>query len=118
MSKAEIKNFKSPDEVRTFEKGKLEFVNLGEGTIGRFTLEPGWRWSIHVKPESETALCEAQHFSYQISGHLHVAMKDGTEFETKTGDVFLLPPGHDAWVVGNEPVLLIDWSGAEDYIKE
>ena len=117
MSKAEHKNFKSPDEVRTFEMGKLELINIGGGVIGRFTFEPGWRWSLHVKPIAKTQLCEAPHFSYQLSGHLHVIMEDGTEFETGPGDISWLPSGHDAWVVGNEPVILVDWSGAIDYAK-
>jgi quercetin dioxygenase-like cupin family protein len=117
MSKAAYKNFKSPDEVRTFEKGKVELINLEEGSIGLFTLDPGWRWSQHVKPIVKTQLCEARHFTYQTSGRLHVIMDDGTEFETGPGDVSLLPAGHDAWVVGNEPVVFVDWSGAERYAK-
>ena len=113
----ERKEFKSPDETRTFEKGKLELVNIGGGTVGRLTLQPGWRWSKHVKPIAGTEWCEAPHFQYHLSGRLHVLMMDGTEFEVGPGEVSLLPSGHDGWVVGDEPVVLIDWAGASNYAK-
>jgi quercetin dioxygenase-like cupin family protein len=118
MAKSEHKAFKSPDEVRTFEKGKLELLNIGGGVVGRLTLEPGWRWSKHVKPMAKTDWCEAPHFQYHASGRIHIVMSDGTEFEAGPGDVTALPAGHDAWVVGNEPVVLIDWSGASKYAKK
>lgn len=118
MGKAECKHFRSPDEVRTFQKGKLELLNIGGGVVGRLTLEPGWRWSQHVKPIAKTQWCEAPHFQYQVSGRLHVVMADGSEFDTGPGEVSALPSGHDAWVVGNEPVVLIDWSGASNYAKK
>jgi hypothetical protein len=117
MAKAEQKHLREPDEVRTFEKGRLELVNIGGGTIGRLTLEPGWRWSTHVKQIAGTELCEAPHFQYQVSGKIHVKMADGTELDSGPGDVTLLPSGHDAWVVGNEPVVLVDWNGATNYAK-
>lgn len=115
---AEYKDFKLPDEVRTFEKGKIELLNINGGKVGRLTLEPGWRWSKHVKPIVKTESCEAPHFQYQLSGRLHVAMKDGKEFETEAGEVAWVPSGHDAWVVGDEPVVLIDWSGASHYAEK
>ena len=118
MAAAEQKYFRSPDEVRTFEKGKLELLNMNGGVIGRLTLEPGWRWSQHVKPVAGTEWCEAPHFQYHASGRIHIAMADGTEFEAGPGDVTMLPAGHDAWVVGNEPVVLIDWAGAANYAKK
>lgn len=118
MTKAVRKNFKSADEVRTFEKGKLELLNIADGVIGLLTLEPGWRWSKHVKPIAKTPLCEAPHFQYQLSGKLHIAMENGDEFDTVAGDVSWLPSGHDAWVVGNEAVVLVDWSGATHYAKK
>jgi len=118
MAKSEHKAFKSPDEVRTFEKGKLELLNIGGGVVGRLTLEPGWRWSKHVKPVAKTDWCEAPHFQYHASGRIHIVMSDGSEFEAGPGDVTALPSGHDAWVVGNEPVVLIDWSGASKYAKK
>ena len=110
-------NLSSPDEVRTFEHGRLEILNIGGGTVGRLTLEPEWRWSQHVKPVAGTQWCEAPHFQYQVSGRLHVLMEDGTEFELEPGDVSVLPTGHDAWVVGDEPVVLVDWYGASNYAK-
>jgi quercetin dioxygenase-like cupin family protein len=113
----ERKEFKSPDETRTFEKGRLDLINIGGGTVGRLTLEPGWRWSKHVKPIAGTEWCEAPHFQYHLSGRLHVLMADGTEFEVGPGEVSLLPSGHDGWVVGDEPVVLIDWAGASNYAK-
>lgn len=118
MAAAEQKYFTSPDEVRTFEKGKLELLNMNGGVIGRLTLEPGWRWSQHVKPVAGTEWCEAPHFQYHASGRIHIVMADGTEFEAGPGDVTMLPAGHDAWVVGNEPVVLIDWAGAANYAKK
>jgi len=118
MAKWEHKTFKSPDEVRTFEKGKLELLNIGGGVVGKLTLEPGWRWSKHVKPIAKTDWCEAPHFQYHASGRIHIVMSDGTDFEAGPGDVTALPSGHDAWVVGNEPVVLIDWYGASNYAKK
>src|SRR5512139_2903530 len=118
MPSAEWKDFARPDEVRTFPHGRIELLHIGGGTVGRMTLEPGWRWSTHVKPIAGTEWCEAPHFQYQVSGKLHVKMADGTEFETGPGDVSNLPSGHDAWVIGNEPVVLIDWFGAVDYAKQ
>jgi len=117
MASAERKDLKLPDEARTFEKGKLELVNIGGGTVGRLTLEPGWRWSQHVKPIAKTEWCEAPHFQYQVSGRIHILMADGTEFEVGPGEVTVLPSGHDAWVVGNEPVVAVDWHGASNYAK-
>ena len=116
--KAEQKNFNDPDEVRTFPKGKLELVKIGGTTIGRATLEPGWRWSTSVQPLAKTKSCEAPHFQYHVSGTLKVLMDDGTELECKAGDVSLLPIGHDAWVVGDEPVVVVDFQGMIDYAKQ
>lgn len=117
MAMQEKKEFRAPDEVRSFEKGRVEVVNIGGGSVGRLTLEPGWRWSKHVKPVAGTEWCEAPHFQYHISGRLHVLNSDGSEFEAGPGEVTALPAGHDAWVVGDEPVVLIDWSGASDYAR-
>ncbi|OGG01702.1 cupin [Candidatus Gottesmanbacteria bacterium RBG_16_37_8] len=116
--KMEVKNFTSPDEVRTFEKGKVELVKIGGAMVGKATFEPGWKWSSHVKPLAKTQWCEAPHFQYLISGTLHVVMADGTETDLKPGSVSLLPPGHDAWVVGNEPVVGVDFQGMVDYAKK
>ena len=115
--KAEMKSFSKPDEVRTFPKGKLELIKIGGAVIGRATFEPGWRWSTSVQPLVNTKSCEAPHFQYHISGTIKILMDDGKQFECKAGDVSLLPEGHDAWVVGNEPVVIVDFQGMIDYAK-
>ena len=117
MVKIEGKSLNNPDEVRTFEKGKLELVNIGGKTVGRATLQPGWRWSQSVKPLANTKSCEAPHFQYHVSGTLRVRMDDGTERDFKAGDVSLLESGHDAWVVGDEPVVIVDFQGMLNYAK-
>jgi hypothetical protein len=117
MANTELKHFSKPDEVREFPKGKLELVNIGGSTVGRAKFEPGWRWSTSVKPIAKTESCQAPHFQYQISGVLHVKMDDGTEFDTKAGDIMNIASGHDAWVVGNEPVEAVDFQGMVDYAK-
>ena len=117
MKKAETKSFNKPDEVRTFPKGKVELINIGGATIGRATFEPGWKWSTSVQPLAKTKSCEAPHFQYHLSGTTKIVMDDGKQFECKAGDVSLLPSGHDAWVVGNEPVVVVDFQGMVDYAK-
>lgn len=115
--KAEVKNFSKPDEVRQFTNGKVEVVKIGEASVGRAVLQPGWRWSTSVKPIAKTDSCESAHFQYHVSGTLRVRMDDGTEFDCKPGDVSSLPPGHDAWVVGNESVVVVDFHGMREYAK-
>lgn len=85
--------------------------------MGRLTFQPGWRWSEHLKPIAGTASCEAPHFQYHLSGRLAVEMDDGTTFVAEGGDITSLPSGHDAWVVGDEPVVVVDWYGASNYAK-
>jgi hypothetical protein len=113
----ESKTFNKPDEVRRFEKGKVEIVNVGGSMIARATFEPGWKWSTCVKPIAKTNSCTAAHFGYQLSGTLVTRMDDGTETTSKAGDVLSIPPGHDAWVVGNEPVVVLDFQGMANYAK-
>lgn len=113
--KAELKNFSKPDEVREFPLGKLELVKIGNATIGRATFQPGWKWSTSVQPLVNTHSCEAPHFQYHVSGTLKVKMDDGTILECKPGDISLLPQGHDAWVVGDEPAVVVDFQGMIDY---
>jgi hypothetical protein len=115
---AEVKNFAKPDEVREFPNGKLELVKIGGATVGRATLQPGWKWSTSVQPLAKTKSCEASHFQYHVSGVLMVKMDDGSVLECKAGDVSLLPMGHDAWVVGSEPVVVVDFEGMIDYAKQ
>ena len=116
--KAEDRNFSKADEVRVFPKGKLELLTIGGATIGRAILEPGWRWSTSVQPIAKTKSCEAPHFQYHVSGTLKVVMDDGTEFECNPGDISVLPSGHDAWVVGNESVVIVDFQGMAEYAKK
>lgn len=117
MNKAECKNFTEPDEVREFPKGRLELIKIGGATIGRATFEPGWRWSTSIQPIAKTESCDAPHLQFHVSGVMRVRMDDGTELECKAGDISLLPAGHDAWVVGNEPVVVVDFQGMVDYAK-
>jgi mannose-6-phosphate isomerase-like protein (cupin superfamily) len=112
------RTFDSPDETRNFPKGKVALVTVGSAKFGRAILDPGWKWSVDVKPIAKTKSCEAPHTQYHVSGRLHVRMDDGTEVEYGPGDVGHIPPGHDAWVVGNEPVVVIDVTGMADYAKK
>jgi hypothetical protein len=115
--KFESKSLNSPDEVRKFDKGKVELVNIAGATVGQATFEPGWKWSTCVKPIANTNSCQAAHFGYQVSGTMTTRMDDGTERTSKAGDVLNIPPGHDAWVVGNEAVVVLDFQGMVDYAK-
>jgi hypothetical protein len=115
--KMQNKNLSKPDELRSFDKGKVELATLGGVTFGRATLQPGWKWSTCLKPIVKTKSCEAPHLQYHVAGRLHVLMDDGSAQEFGPGEVSLLPPGHDAWVVGNEPVVVIDISGMVEYAK-
>jgi hypothetical protein len=117
MNKMQKKSLSLPDETRRFDKGQVQLVSLGGVTFGRATLLPGWKWSTCVQPLVKTKTCEAPHLQYHVAGRLHTVMDDGTEAEFEAGDVSLIPPGHDAWVVGNEPVIVIDITGMVDYAK-
>jgi hypothetical protein len=114
---SEHKTFSRPNEVRDFPNGKAEILEVGGAQIGRLVLQPGWRWSTDVKPIAQTASCEAPHFQYHVSGKLGIRMDDGTEYVAGPGDVTSLPSGHDAWVIGNDPVVVVDWYGASNYAK-
>jgi len=115
--KPERKGLAGAEEVRTFPYGKVELVKIGGATVGRATFQPGWRWSTSVQPIARTKSCEAPHFQYHVSGVLRILMDDGAEFDCRPGEVSLLPSGHDAWVVGNEPAVVIDFQGMIDYAK-
>ncbi len=112
------RSFGIPDQSREFPYGKLELVNLDEATLGRLTLMPGWKWSTHVRPIVKTESCQVPHLQYVLAGRLLVEMDDGTRLEVGPGDAALIPPGHDAWVVGNEPFMAIDFLGMKEYAKE
>jgi hypothetical protein len=118
MAQAEYKRFEQPDERRPFPNGHAEIVRIGGGEVGRFIFYPGWRWSNDVKPIAQTNSCEAPHFQYHVSGHLAIRMDDGSEFVAGPGDVTALPSGHDAWVVGDQPAVVVDWFGASIYARE
>ena len=105
----ESKNVAAPDDKRSFEHGEISLVNLTGFTVGRAELRPGWRWSTDVKPLAGTDSCQGTHRSYVLSGRLHVTMSDGRELELRPGDAHLVGPGHDAWVVGDEPCVTIDF---------
>lgn len=113
----EVKNFAKADEIREFPRGRVELITVGGATVGRATFLPGWRWSTSVQPIVKTKSCEAPHFQYHIAGTIHVVMDDGREFDCGPGDVSLLPMGHDAWVVGDEPAVIVDFQGMVDYAK-
>ena len=115
MNKAERKNLATPDETRNFPNGKLELVNVGGSTIGKVTFEPGWKWSTSIKPIAKTESCQVNHSIYVFSGRMHVVMDDGTTLEIGPGDAVSIPPGHDGWVLGNEPCVGLDFSGAKTY---
>src|SRR5688572_569860 len=103
MPHLQRKGFANPDQARTFTHGKIDVVQLGEAAVGRFLFQPGWRWSNDVAPIVGTRSCQHRHLGYTISGRLHVRMEDGTELIIQPGDAYEIPPGHDAWVEGDEP---------------
>jgi quercetin dioxygenase-like cupin family protein len=113
----ERKALGEPDETRPVDKGTVEVVKLDAATMMRTTFQPGWRWSECVKPIAGTDSCQVNHVGYCVSGHLHVVMDDGSEMDIRAGDASHIPPGHDAWVVGDEPYVGVDWTGAESYAK-
>jgi hypothetical protein len=117
MQQTEHRSFETADEVREFPNGRAEIIKIGGGEVGRLVFEPGWRWSNDVKPIANTESCLAPHFQYHVSGHLAIRMDDGNEFVAGPGDITSLPSGHDAWVVGDEPAVTVDWFGASNYAK-
>ena len=115
MNEVILKRFEQPDEIRVFEKGKFELVQVGGMTIGRATYEPGWRWSVHVGHALGKASCDVAHVGIVVTGRATAAMDDGRIFEMKPGDIFYIDPGHDSWVVGDEPYVSLHLLGAADY---
>ncbi|AHH19161.1 cupin domain-containing protein [Nocardia nova SH22a] len=114
-----VKNLGNPDETRPFEagSGRMDMVETPHGPVGRAVFEPGWRWSQHVKPIAGTDSCQTMHAGYCLSGRMRIHMDDGTENDVGPGDFMFCPPGHDAWVLGDEACVLIDWAGAAHYAK-
>jgi quercetin dioxygenase-like cupin family protein len=117
MARLESKSLDRPDETRPIDKGTVEVVSLDGATVMRTTFEPGWRWSECVKPKVGGDSCQVHHVGYAISGRMHVVMNDGTEHEIGPGEAMQIPPGHDAWVVGDEPYVGVDFAGGAEYAK-
>lgn len=111
------KSLEQPDETRAFGKGKLQIVSLGKLACGRATFEPGWKWSENVKPIAKTDSCQVHHVGYVISGHMKIKMDDGSMTDVGPGDAMDCPPGHDAWVVGNEACVIVEIGEATNYAK-
>ncbi|MEO3974919.1 cupin domain-containing protein [Streptomyces sp. CAU 1734] len=114
-----IRSFDSADETRPFVdgKGRLDLLETAGGQVGRAVFEPGWRWSEHIKPLAGTPSCQEAHTGYVVSGRINIVMDDGESSEAGPGDFIRIPPGHDAWVVGDEPCVAVDWTGYGDYAK-
>ena len=111
------KSFDAPDETRTPPKASMEIVRLGQSTVGRMTAEPGWRWSEHMAEVAGTDSCQASHLGVLISGAIHIVHEDGSEADFQAGDVYRIEPGHDAWVLGDEPIVAFEFESAETYAK-
>ncbi|HET7737102.1 MAG TPA: cupin domain-containing protein [Tepidiformaceae bacterium] len=117
MEQIEHLDFTTPDETRSPEKTTVELVNIAGGQIGRYTFQPGWRWSECIKPVVNTETCQVDHLGYVISGSLHVQHSDGTQVEVRAGEVYRIPPGHDAWNDGAEPAVFVEFQGAASYAR-
>lgn len=111
------KSLDVPDDKRSFEHGEMNVVTIEGVTVGRAVFRAGWRWSNDVKPIAGTESCQVAHTGYVIAGHMHVVMDDGTEADAGPGDAVVISPGHDAWVVGDEDCVMLDWSGSANYAK-
>jgi uncharacterized RmlC-like cupin family protein len=112
------KKMNAPDEVRTLPKTKIEVAKVGDSTIMRGTFEPGWKWSECVKPTAGTKSCQASHVGYVLSGRMKIVMDNGESKEIGPGDALMIPPGHDAWVLGNESCVMIDFAAGAAYGKK
>jgi hypothetical protein len=117
MAGVEINDFSSPDEVRRPERTTVELVKLAGGEIGRYTFQPGWKWSECIKPVVGTETCQVEHVGYVVSGTLHVEHEDGAKGDVGAGTVYRIAPGHDAWVAGDDPVVVVEFQGAASYAK-
>ena len=117
MAGVESKSLDSPEEVRSPEKTTVDVVRVGSAEVGRFTMQPGWRWSECIKPVVGTDSCQAEHLGYSVSGRLAIAHADGTSVEIAPGEAYYIAPGHEAWVVGDEPFVGIEFKSAGEYAK-
>lgn len=117
VSTLEVKSHDSPDEVRSPDKTRVEVVQFERYTIGRFRFQPGWRWSECIKPVVKTDQCQLSHVGHAVSGRIKVRMSDGTEKTISAGESYTIPPGHDAWVEGDQPFVGIEVMSADVYAK-
>src|SRR5436305_9161236 len=117
MAGLEVGDFSAPDETRAPDKTKVEIVRMGGTSASRMSLEPGWRWSDCIKPVAGTDSCQVDHVGYFVSGRLHVVHDDGTETDVRAGEVYRIGPGHDAWVVGDEQAVTVEFQGAAHYAE-
>jgi len=117
MSGIEITDFSAPDEVRKPDHTTIEIMKIAGGEIGRYTFQPGWRWSDHIKPIVATDMCQTNHIGYVVSGTLHVESEDGSSGDMTPGSVYHIAPGHDAWVTSDDPVVVVEFQGAATYAK-
>ncbi|CAN5200473.1 cupin domain-containing protein [soil metagenome] len=117
MPGVEARGFESPDETRTPDKTTVELVKLAGGEIGRYTFQPGWRWSECIKPIVKTDSCQVEHIGYVVSGTLHVQHEDGNEADLTPGNVYRIAPGHDAWTLGDDPAVFVEFQGAAHYAQ-
>ena len=118
MATAETKNFSSPDETREFKgKGRAKVVVVNGRSVSKATFEPGWKWSVNLKPIAQTDSCQVEHLGYVLSGRMRVTMDDGTQLEVGTDDLFALPRGHDAEVIGDEECVMVDFGQVDKYAK-
>jgi class 3 adenylate cyclase len=115
MPRLQYKSFATPDEIRTFPHGQAEVVGLDESMVGRAVYEPGWRWSTDMAAIAGTASCQLHHLGYSLSGVMHVVSEDGQAIDIPPGSVYEIPPGHDAWVVGDEPWVTVEWTSARTF---
>jgi quercetin dioxygenase-like cupin family protein len=112
-----LRRFDAPDETRVFDMGRFEIVRIGGMTIGRATYQPGWRWSVHVGSSTGETSCEVEHVGMVVSGCATAAMRDGRVIEMRAGDIFYIPPGHDSWVVGDQPYVSLHFVGGDEYAR-
>jgi mannose-6-phosphate isomerase-like protein (cupin superfamily) len=113
-----LKRFETPDEVREFELGRFELLQMGKMSVGRATYQAGWKWSVHVGAPLGQATCMVEHVGMVVSGRAAAGMDDGREIEMRAGDLFYIPPGHDSWVVGDEPYVSLHFMGADHYAAD
>ena len=117
MAGVESKNMDTPDEVRTPDKTQVDVVRVGGNEVGRFTFQPGWRWSECIKPVVGTDSCQVEHLGYSVSGRIKIEHDDGTTLEIGPGEAYLIAPGHEAWVVGDEPFVGVEFKSAGEYAR-